>query len=247
VTGEVDRALVILLSSHSGGEVIRYSELFPVLRRYGLTVGRTVEVLDHLGLFQDDRTPRFESYLDRVLADLAAGIRRDVEHWLRALHDGGPRSRGRDIATIQGYVRSVRPVLLAWSTRYDHLREVTRDDIVMSIGCLTGSKHHHTLTALRSLFRHCSTIGTIFRNPTARIRVGRQNYGLIVPLEAKEISPPSPRRPHPPRVSRSSWPPSTPPAPRRSARLSSTTSTSATADSPSTAASDRSTSSRTNA
>jgi hypothetical protein len=39
VTSYVDRALVIVLSSHTPGDTIRYSELFPVLRRHGLSVG----------------------------------------------------------------------------------------------------------------------------------------------------------------------------------------------------------------
>lgn len=42
-----------------------------------------------------DRVPVFEQWLDRKRADLAPGIRRDTEAWLRLLHNGGPRSRPR--------------------------------------------------------------------------------------------------------------------------------------------------------
>ncbi len=45
----------------------------------------------------------------------------------------------------------------------------------------------HTLSALRSLFRRCKATGTIFRDPTVRIRRGRRSYAVILPLEAGEI------------------------------------------------------------
>ena len=187
VAGYVDRALVILLSGHADGDTIRFSELFPVLRRYGLSVERTIEVLDHLGLFDDDRIPAFESWLERKLVDLAPGIRRDAEDWLRTLRDGGPRSRPRSLATVWAYLNEVRPVLVDWSARYDHLRQVTRDDVVAVGESLHGSKRHHTLSVLRSLFRHCKKTGAVFGDPAARVRVGRQPYGLLLPLRPEEI------------------------------------------------------------
>jgi hypothetical protein len=38
------------------------------------------------------------------------------------------------------------------AARYDHLREVTRDDIVNALALLRGQQRQHTLIALRSLF-----------------------------------------------------------------------------------------------
>ena len=187
VASDVDRALVILLSHHVEGETIRYSELFPALRARGLSVERTVEVLDQLRLLDDDRVPAFQRWLERKLADLAPGIRRDTEAWLRRLRDGGPRSRPRDINTIWAYLNETRPILLDWSTHHDHLREITREDIVAIADSLHGSKRHHTLSVLRSLFRHCNKTGTIFRDPAARIRIGRQPYGIVQPLHSTEV------------------------------------------------------------
>ena len=179
LAGEVDRALVILLSGHVNGDKIRFSELFPVLRGKGLGVERTVEILDQLGVFDDDRVPAFEPWLQRKLDGLAAGIRRDTEDWIRALHAGGPRTRARDPNTVSGYLNELQPVLLGWSQRYDHLREVTREDILAIADALHGTKRRHMLSVLRSLFRHCKKTGAIFRDPTARIRVGPNTYGLI--------------------------------------------------------------------
>ncbi len=170
VLQETDRALVILLSGHVGGERVRYSELFPALRARGLTVERTLEVLTGLDLLADDRVPAFERWLDRKLADLAPGMRTEVEAWLRRLRDGGARARPRAQDTIWAYLNEIQPVLAGWSTRYDHLRQVTRADVIAIADGLQGSKRHHTLSVLRSLFRHAKTTGAVFRDPTARIR-----------------------------------------------------------------------------
>lgn len=77
--------------------------------------------------------------------------------------------------------------LVDWSARYAHLREVTRDDVMAVAESLHGSKRHHTLSVLRSLFRHCKKTGAVFRDPAARVRVGRQDYGMILPLPPEEI------------------------------------------------------------
>lgn len=187
VAREVDRGLVILLSRHVDGDKIRYSELFPALRAYGLSVERTVEVLTELGLVDDDRVPAFESWLERNLADLTPGIRADVEHWLRTLRNGGPRSRPRSPRTALAYLSTARPVLMTWSERYDHLREVTRDDILAAIDELTGHQRHHALSVIRSLFRHCKKNRMIFRDPAARLRVGDKPRNVIQPLTDDDI------------------------------------------------------------
>lgn len=78
----------------------------------------------------EDRPDLFTSWLDAKLAGLATGLAREPRRWAVTLHDGGPRTRARSPHPAQAYVRATRPALLAWSARYDHLREVTRDDIL---------------------------------------------------------------------------------------------------------------------
>ncbi|OJF12533.1 hypothetical protein [Couchioplanes caeruleus] len=97
---------------------------------HGLSVGRTAEILSLLGLLHDDRPSQFDTWLARRLTGVTLGIRVDVEQWLRTLHHGGPRSRPRRLETVWGYLNEIQPVLLDWSTRFDHLREVTRDDVI---------------------------------------------------------------------------------------------------------------------
>ncbi|TKA09590.1 hypothetical protein FCI23_21890 [Actinacidiphila oryziradicis] len=147
----------------------------------------TIEVLDHIGAFLDDRTPSFETWLEWKLDGITPGIRRNVEHWIRLLHDGGPRSKPRDEATVWNYLNRIRPVLIDWSSRYDHLREVTRDDVLAQLDALNGSQRQHTLIVLRSLFGRAKKNGTIFKNPTGRIRVGQREHGIIQPLEPEHI------------------------------------------------------------
>jgi hypothetical protein len=187
VASDVDRALVVLLANHLEDDTVCYSELFPALRARGLSIERTVEVLDQLDLLDDDRVPAFELWLDRKLTELAPGIRRDTEAWLRLLRDGGPRNRPHDLNTVWAYLNEIRPILLDWSTHHDHLREVTREDILTSTHSLHGSKRHHTLSVLRSLFRHCKKTATIFGDPAARIRVGHHDYAVVQPLQPAEV------------------------------------------------------------
>jgi len=81
----------------------------------------------------------------------------------------------------------LRPVLLAWSGRYGHLREVTRDDVSAVLAGLRGSRRANVLVALRSLFGFCKKRKTIFRSPVQGIRVGQHPYGIIQPLSQDEV------------------------------------------------------------
>ncbi|WP_326674894.1 hypothetical protein [Streptomyces sp. NBC_01237] len=145
-------------------------------------------MLDHIGVFLDDRPSSFELWLESKLDGLATGIARDVGDWGRLLHDGGPRSRARHAATVWNYLNRIRPVLLQWSARYDHLREVTRDDVLTHLETVQGSQRQTTIIALRSLFGRAKKNGTIFKNPTSRIRVGQREEGVIQPLEPEHIN-----------------------------------------------------------
>lgn len=81
----------------------------------------------------------------------------------------------------------MQPILIEWSARYHHLREVTRDDVLAAAATASGDKRQHLLSALRSLFRHCKKTGIIFRDPAARVRVGRQEPGVLIPLLPEQI------------------------------------------------------------
>ncbi|MFB7189400.1 hypothetical protein ACFCZT_29690 [Streptomyces sp. NPDC056230] len=183
----VNRGLALVLTGYVEGDVIRHSEIFTPLRARDLPVGHTVTVLREMGIFQDDSKSSFERWLAERLEGLASGIGAEAGHWTRVLRDGGPRSLPRQQGTVWLYLNRVRPALLEWSDRYDHLREVTRDDVLTYIKTLHGHQRHDQLVALRSLFAWAKRNGLIFRNPTSRIKVGQYQYGVLHPLVPAQV------------------------------------------------------------
>jgi len=183
----VNRALVILLSGHCDGDVVRYSDMFSALRALDLSVERTADVLTDMGVLLDDRQSTFEQWLPRKLDGITAGIAGETEAWLRRLHQGGARSRARSMQTAWQYLNMLRPVLLAWSARAEHLREITRQDVLAALDELHGVQRQNTLIALRSLFGTAKKTGVVFRNPTSRIPVGERESRLIQPLNHDQV------------------------------------------------------------
>jgi hypothetical protein len=183
----VRRGLTIVLSAHAAGDVVRWSELSPVMRALWISTERVAEVLQEMGVLLDDRRPTFETWLHRKLDGLAPGIGIAAEAWLQTMHDGGPRTRPRDTASIHSYMSHVRPILIGWSARYDHLREVTREDILAVLDGLRGHHRQDALIGLRRLFTFCRKTRVIFRDPTRGIRVGQRSYGITQPLRQSDV------------------------------------------------------------
>ncbi len=183
----LNRNLVMLLADYRDGELIRRSDFHHVVRKRGAGLKHTSEILRQMGVLLDDRVPTFEAWLDRKLDALTPGIRQVTEGWVRALRDGGPRSRPRSPRTAMIYLEFALPALLDWSTRYAHLREVTRDDLLDHTATLRGQRRETTLVALRSLFAWAKKNGAIFRDPAAPIKVGRLEHPVWQPLRREEI------------------------------------------------------------
>lgn len=188
VRQDVDRALVMLLSEYAEGDMIRHSEIFSPLRALNLSIERTTEVLQAMEIFLNDRRPPFEDWLEAKLDGIAPGIRRETEKWARTLHDGGPRTLARDPDTVRIYLTAIRPALLEWSAGHDHLREVTRDEVLAHVKTLQGRDRHQALVALRSLFAWAKKNGVIFRNPTSRIKVGQAAAPVLQPLLPHQVA-----------------------------------------------------------
>jgi len=145
------------------------------------------DVLTEMTLLLDDRPSSFEAWLERQLDGLAGGIRDDVEAWLRTLHDGGPRTPARGPEAAGNFLARVRPVLTGWSADHHHLREITRDEVLAVLDEHHGAARSNLLVALRSLFTHCQRRKTIFRNPTARIKVGEHPQRVLQPLHPQQV------------------------------------------------------------
>jgi len=185
---ETGRALAVVLASHQAGDMIAWSALPPALRPRDLSVTRTAEILQLAGLLHDDRVPPFTSLIQARLAVLPAPMAAGVDHWLRTRSNGGPRSRPRNEHTVRMNLNRVHPLLLEWARHYSHLREITTSDVITATDPLSGSRRRQTLTALRSLFRHARTAGTIFRDPARGIHDGQRPLILLQPLQPADIS-----------------------------------------------------------
>ncbi|MEW2550398.1 hypothetical protein AB0957_01430 [Streptomyces zhihengii] len=176
------RGLVIVLSGHREGESIRYSELVPLYAHCKISVVRVSEVLQEAGLLDDDRADPFEVWLERRTRDLAPEIAQDVCRWLRTVHGGGPRRRPRSRSSCWGMMANARPVLLNWSGRYQHLREVSGADIRAALDNHQGRQRKDLHVSLRSLFAYLRQVKAVFRNPTAGIKAGSYPQPPILPL-----------------------------------------------------------------
>ncbi|MGH3159977.1 MAG: hypothetical protein ACRDNF_25845, partial [Streptosporangiaceae bacterium] len=187
---EINRTLIMLLAEHRDGELIRSSDLHDRPRERGENIKHTSEVLQRMGVLLDDRPATFtlEKWLDEKLEGLAPGIRSEAERWARALHDGGPRSRARSPGTVKTYLRAIRPSLLEWSACYEHLREVTREDILAHAERLYGQERQVTLVAFRSLFASAKKNGVVFRNPASGIKLSQPAAPVWQPLSPEEIA-----------------------------------------------------------
>jgi integrase len=184
----VQRVLVTLLAGHRDGEVIAASAVHAVAQRHSISSHAATEILATMGILDDDRPDLFSTWLDAKLAGLATGLASEVRRWAVTLHDGGPRTQPRSPGTARIYLRAVRPALLAWSARYDHLREVTRDDILAHLADLYGHERQVAVSALRSLFTWAKKTCVIFRNPATRIRAGKREHPVWQPLTAVHLA-----------------------------------------------------------
>ena len=185
---ELNRTLVMLLTGYAEGDIIRASDFRDVLGRRGASQARTIEILTAMGIVADDRPPAFDTWLDAKLDGLAPPIAAQVSRWVLVLRDGGPRRRPRKPGTAAAYLNTVRPALLTWSQTYNHLREVTRDDVLAYLGGLHGDPRMAALVALRSLFTWAKRDKVIFTSPSSRIRIGARTLPIWQPLTAGEIT-----------------------------------------------------------
>lgn len=64
---------------------------------------------------------------------------------------------------------------------------MTREDALTHLKTLHGHDRRDQLGALRFLFAWAKRTGLIFRNPTSRIKVGQNKYGVPQPLAPGQI------------------------------------------------------------
>ncbi|MGH3123214.1 MAG: tyrosine-type recombinase/integrase [Streptosporangiaceae bacterium] len=176
------QGLAVTLASFTEGDVIRHSEISPPLLERFIGIGHVAEVLAEMGIYDDDRPPALEDWLESKLGALPPAVRRDVTAWAQALRDGTARSGPRSPRTVNQYAASLLPALASWSLRHDHLREVTRDDVLAFTRPLRGQQRNDAIGALRSLFRFCARARLTFRDPTTGLATRGIRDKVVQPL-----------------------------------------------------------------
>jgi hypothetical protein len=184
----MQRVLVTLLADHRDGQAVAASAVQATARRHSISSRNAIEILATMEILEEDRPDLFDGWLDAKLTGLASGIACETRRWALTLHNGGPRTHARSPDTARAYLRAAQPALAAWSASYDHLREVTRDDVLAYLAGLYGHERRQALSALRSLFTWARKTGAIFRNPATRIRLGKREQPVWQPLTGEELA-----------------------------------------------------------
>ena len=166
----VAEAVSVLLAGHGPGHVDEAA--IAALAQRHLPVRHTRAFLASCGLATSAPFAATGAWVDERLARFAPRIATEVRVWLEVLGGSG-RARPKHPDTLRTYLWSAQDPLEAFSSRYESLREVTRDDVLAELAILEGSRRAMTGIALRSLFRTLKAKKLIFVNPTARLRPGR--------------------------------------------------------------------------
>ncbi|MFE2999746.1 tyrosine recombinase XerC [Nocardia sp. NPDC059246] len=185
----LDRNLIMLLTTHTDGDLVRVSQFHRLIcHQGGSALVHVIDILSAMGILLDDRPTAFDTWLDAKLDGLAPAIAHQAERWVRTLHDGGPRQHRRTPANAMAYFNGVRPALQTWSASHDHLREITRDEVLAYLADLHGEPRILALGGLRSLFAWAKRNGVVFQNPCTRIRHTPRVRRIWQPLSDDEMT-----------------------------------------------------------
>lgn len=150
---------------------------------------RVAQFLAGQGLLVPDTTRSLDAHrawVDRTVATLPNSLAREVTIWIQVLRGHGRRAcPPLDSATIRRYLTYILATLRCWSTHIDSLRAITADDITAALNAHDGSTRS-LLTGLRSLFRALKRVRVIFRDPTRRISLAK-NQRLPAPVPADQL------------------------------------------------------------
>lgn len=174
------RAIIAAVINHrpAGAQVTRRD-----LQQAGGPANLLAPVLAGLGLLQQETVDPLAALVEQRTAGLPAGMRRDLAAWMTVLRDGSARTRPKTWKTVVEYSRRVRPLLLAWAGRHQHLREITADEVHRAIAAVpAGSARHNVFVAVRALFGFLRRDGRVFTNPAARTKLGTRHEPAVLPL-----------------------------------------------------------------
>jgi site-specific recombinase XerD len=138
-----------------------------------MSVRPVLEVLQSVGMLDDDRPAPLEAFFRRHTAAMPPQVADEVRQWFCALRDGStrpPRSHPIPLPTIRQRLPAACTAVTSWTAQgITSLREIQRHDILAVLS--TDPQRRQTqLVALRGLFRFLKARRIVFTNPTTRIR-----------------------------------------------------------------------------
>ncbi|WP_406391105.1 hypothetical protein OG806_35555 [Streptomyces sp. NBC_00882] len=168
---------------------IRSSDVLAAIR-YGATVLSTLEVLDAVGLLEDDRTLAVERYFAQHSADLPAAMTDQLRLWFDTMLRGrstAPRRRARNVETIHIHIVGMAPIWRAWAQQgHDSFAEITAEDVTRALPA-KGSNRIFAEQGLRSLFTVLKAHRQVFTNPMRGMKATRPNVTVPLPLDTQKI------------------------------------------------------------
>lgn len=151
--------------------------------------GQLREFLGGLDLLDDDLTPALQYWFTGKVADLPAPMRAELRVWFDVMFHGhktnAPRSRARTQSTIRARLNTALPTLHAWAAGgHESLREITRALVLDAIRAADEGHPRYLLgSCLRSIFSTLKGHKVVFRDPTARIKLGAPHTRTPEPAE----------------------------------------------------------------
>ena len=162
---------ILLGLQDTPGAPIRWSET-RLLPQLSLTARPVIEVLDSVGMFEDDRVPAIDRWFADASFDLPASMTAELEVWFDVMSRGStkpPRRRPRSPTTIKLYWAASVPALRRWAGEgHDSLREITRAEV---LAVLPDDPAGRKMCgqAMRSIFGVLKGRRLIFANPAVRL------------------------------------------------------------------------------
>lgn len=172
-TSGVRGAIRLLLSlQHTPGAPITGTEI-DVLHQLSLPARAVRELLDEVGMLDDDRVPAVRTWFASRVADLPETLRNELGTWFEIMHTGStssPRRQPRNHVTIRLYTVWALPAITRWAADgHRSLREISKAD-VLDVLPASGRDRAETARALGSIFTILKARRHVFVNPAAGIR-----------------------------------------------------------------------------
>lgn len=186
-TKQVRAGIRILLGlQDTPGAPIKTSEQKVLVQISGMTQSLVRDVLDKVGILEDDSTPSIEGWFEHKVEGLPEQMRKELRIWFDIMRHGSttpPRRRPRTSSTINTYLNYALPALQAWALAgHDSLREITTEDVAATLPA-SGPARSWMARSLKAIFVVLKSRKIVFTNPLARTRSWHLDRPLPLPSD----------------------------------------------------------------